>query len=101
MQGSFAGPAKEVNAANIARIRAEALATRPMMSTTAAEEEKKKEEKKKEGEDEHMEQDDAPVANKDKDATGGWTRVEALAQQLDKSPPPSESLSLMSLPRTL
>ncbi len=65
-QGSFAGPADEVNATDIARIQAEALATRPKMPTAAAEEEKKKE-----GRDECMEQDDAPVADKDKDATGG------------------------------
>ncbi len=41
------------------------------MPAAAMEEEKKEEEKKKEGGDEHMEQDNVPVVDKDKDATGG------------------------------
>ncbi len=41
-------------------------------TSAAIGEDKTDEEKKKEGRDEeHMEQDDAPVAGRDKDATGG------------------------------
>ncbi len=47
-------------------------ASRPKTPTDTTEEERKKEDG-----DEHMDADDAPVADKDKDATGGHMWVEA------------------------
>ncbi len=65
-QGSLPGPAKEISDATIARLRAVAQASHPKTPANTAEEEKKKEDG-----DKHMDADDAPVADKDKDAAGG------------------------------